>query len=72
MNNLVDSLAERGFVRIHRSRGVNLDYVDTITPLESGDCDVSLKSGRSVTLSRRYREDFRSQLNQHLAGAGNA
>ncbi len=72
MARLIESLGERGFVRIHRSRGVNLDYVDSITPLESGDCTVSLKSGSTITLSRRYREDFRNQLNQHNAGAPDA
>lgn len=70
MSGLIDSLRNRGFVRIHRSRGVNLDYVESITPLESGDCDVSLKSGNTITLSRRYRDDFRNLLNQHNAGAG--
>lgn len=69
MAGLIDSLADRGFVRIHRSRGVNLDYVDSITPLDSGDCTVSLRSGHTVTLSRRFRDDFRNLLNQHNAGA---
>ena len=68
MASLIDSLSDRGFVRIHRSRGVNLDYVDSLTPLESGDCTVCLKSGHSVNLSRRYRDAFRSQLNQHTGG----
>ena len=70
MASLIESLSERGFVRIHRSRGVNLDYVDSLTPLESGDCTVSLKSGRTMNLSRRYRDAFRSQLNQHIEGRG--
>jgi hypothetical protein len=72
MSRLIDSLGERGFVRIHRSRGVNLDYVDSITPLESGDCTVSLRSGNSITLSRRYREEFRKLLNQHNDGGRHA
>jgi hypothetical protein len=64
MAGIIDSLSERGFVRIHRSRGVNLDFVDSLTPLESGGCAVSLRSGRTVNLSRRYRDAFRAQLNQ--------
>lgn len=72
MASLIDSLADRGFVRIHRSRGLNLDYVDAITPLESGDCEVSLKSGTTITLSRRYRDEFRRQLNQHSDGTSHA
>jgi DNA-binding LytR/AlgR family response regulator len=69
MNSLIDSLSDRGFVRIHRSRGVNLDYVESLTPLESGDCTISLKSGRTVSLSRRYRDAFRTRLNQHTETA---
>jgi hypothetical protein len=72
MTSLIDSLADRGFVRVHRSCGVNLDYVDAITPLESGGCDVNMKSGHSVTLSRRYRDNFRKLLNQHMSGDSNA
>ena len=65
MASLIDSLSDRGFVRIHRSRGVNLDYVESLTPLESGDCTVSLKSGQTVNLSRRYREAFRTRFSHH-------
>ena len=72
MANLIDSLADRGFVRIHRSRGLNLDYVDAITPQESGDCEISLKSGTTITLSRRYRDEFRRQLNEHGTGTARA
>ena len=65
MAKLIDSLEERGFIRIHRSRGINLDYVESLTPLESGDCTISLRSGQTVGLSRRYRDAFRARLNQH-------
>jgi DNA-binding LytR/AlgR family response regulator len=62
MSKLIDVMAERGFARIHRSRGVNLNYVESITPLESGDCTVTLKSGTSLSLSRRYRDALRKQF----------
>ncbi len=64
MGGLVGSLAERGFVRVHRSHSVNLDYVESLTPLESGDCTIALKTGGEVTLSRRYRDAFREELNR--------
>jgi DNA-binding LytR/AlgR family response regulator len=62
MSKLIDVMAERGFARIHRSRGVNLNYVESITPLESGDCTVELKSGTTLSLSRRYRDALRQQF----------
>lgn len=68
MAGLVGSLAERGFVRVHRSHSVNLDYVESLTPLESGDCTIALKTGGEVTLSRRYRDAFRQELNRHNEG----
>ena len=72
MSGLVGSLAERGFVRVHRSHSVNLDYVESLTPLESGDCTIALKTGDEVMLSRRYRDAFRQELNRHNEGAANA
>jgi hypothetical protein len=65
MARLVENLEDSGFARIHRSRGVNLDYVESITPLESGDCTVTLKNGTDLSLSRRYRDALRQQLRQH-------
>ncbi len=62
MVGLIDALDGRGFVRIHRSRGVNMDFVESITPLDSGDCTVTLKGGKTLNLSRRYRDALRQQL----------
>ena len=62
LSRLTKQLENRGFMRIHRSYGVNLDQVDSIKPLESGDATVKLKNDVSLTLSRRYREEFRARL----------
>jgi hypothetical protein len=69
MNSVINELSGRGFVRIHRSNGVNLDFVESLTPLESGDATVTLRSGQTLALSRRYRDSFRQQFQQH---GGNA
>jgi DNA-binding LytR/AlgR family response regulator len=61
---LVDSLDSQGFIRIHRSHAINLDFVESITPLESGDCTVTLDGGKTLNLSRRYRDAFKEQLGQ--------
>jgi hypothetical protein len=47
------------FVRVHRSHIVNLDFLDRIEPLDSGDARLLLKSGDWVPCSRRYRQALR-------------
>ncbi|KAB8044052.1 LytTR family DNA-binding domain-containing protein [Janthinobacterium aquaticum] len=44
------------FVRVHRSYIVNLAFVQSIVPLDSGDARASLSTGSEVPVSRRYRD----------------
>ena len=44
------------FVRVHRSYIVNLAFVKSIVPLESGDARAMLTTGGEVPVSRRYRD----------------
>jgi len=44
------------FVRIHRSRIVNIDRIAKLSPLFNGDHCVQLGDGTELTLSRTYRE----------------
>jgi two-component system LytT family response regulator len=44
------------FVRIHRSRIVNIDRIARLSPLFNGDHCVLLGDGTELTLSRTYRE----------------
>jgi DNA-binding LytR/AlgR family response regulator len=41
--------------RVHRSFAVNLTQIDNIELQESGDGIITLKSGNTVKMSRRYR-----------------
>jgi two-component system LytT family response regulator len=50
------------FVRIHRSRIVNLDHVREIRPLWGGDYSVLMRDGTELTMSRTYRLGFQSAL----------
>ncbi len=52
------------FVRVHRSWIVNLDQVESIEPLESGEARLRMRAGEVVPCSRRYREGLRA-LAQH-------
>ncbi len=47
------------FVRVHRSYIVNLDDVQEIVPLDSGDARATMRDGSQVPISRRYRDNLR-------------
>ena len=60
--NLIEQLGTQGFSRVHRSFAVNHAVVAELSYEPSGDGEIRLKSGVTVPLSRRYKEDFRAGL----------
>jgi hypothetical protein len=62
LTQLISQIEEQGFCRIHRSHAVNLNNIDSITPLSSGDSEVKLRDGKILNLSRRYKDAFKSRL----------
>lgn len=50
------------FVRIHRSRVVNLSRIARLEPLHNGDHRVVLKDGSVLVLSRTWREGLLARL----------
>jgi hypothetical protein len=50
-----ERLAGHGFVRVHRSRLVNVARVTALSPTPSGDFLLTLNDGRTLAGSRRYR-----------------
>ena len=62
MTALSDRLDPDRFVRIHRSRIVNLDYIREIRPLWGGDYTVLMRDGTELTMSRTYRANLQSAL----------
>jgi len=58
----LEKLLPSNFTRIHRSTIVNLKHIQEIQPLDTGDYQVTLHSNKTLTLSRRYREEFKSLL----------
>jgi hypothetical protein len=61
MTAIQERLDPARFVRVHRSYIVNLDFLDQIEPLETGDARLLLKDGSRIPCSRRYRSALRSQ-----------
>ncbi|MCJ8320103.1 MAG: LytTR family transcriptional regulator [Colwellia sp.] len=62
ISHLSEQIADKGFCRIHRSHAINLDCIESITPLSSGDSEVKLINGKVLNLSRRYKDNFKAQL----------
>ena len=62
LSKLSEKITDKGFCRIHRSHAINLDCIESITPLSSGDSEVKLNNGKILNLSRRYKENFKAQL----------
>ena len=68
MRETMASIAERfdpkRFVRIHRSRIINIDHVRELRPLLGGDYAILMKDGTQLTLSRSYRTTLDAILQQ--------
>jgi two-component system LytT family response regulator len=62
MTAAAERLDPNRFVRIHRSRIVNLDYVREIRPLWGGDYYVLMRDGTELTMSRTYRASLQTAL----------
>ena len=62
MSAIEQKLAPRGFARVHRGAIVNLDRVREIEPFDTGDARAHLRTGHTVPVSRRYRQELRDRL----------
>ena len=55
---------EEQFVRIHKSAAVNVMAIRSFTPLFKGDYEVLLRNGRTLRLSRRYKDALFARMGQ--------
>lgn len=62
LQDLLTQLGEDRFVRIHKSTAVNVSEIQSLTPLFKGDYEVHLRSGHTLRLSRRYRDELFSRM----------
>ncbi len=59
---LIAQLGEQRFVRIHRSTAVNLAEVASLSPLFKGDHELRLRSGTTLRLSRRFKDELFARM----------
>jgi two-component system LytT family response regulator len=63
LQDLLEQLSSR-FVRIHRSAAVNVMHVKSLAPLMKGDFEVHLRDGRSLRMSRRYKDELLARIGE--------
>lgn len=60
LRELVDKLDERTFARIHRSTIVNVEKIVSLTPLAKGAGLLELACGKTLKVSRNYRDSVKN------------
>ena len=58
LQDLLNQLDARQFVRVHKSAAVNVREILRLEPLFKGDYEIVLRSGMTVRMSRRYNEEL--------------
>lgn len=64
LQDLLSQMGEQRFMRIHKSTAVNLGAIGSLAPLFKGDYEIHLRNGRTLRLSRRYREALFARMGQ--------
>ena len=59
---LIDDLSAQGFCRIHRSYAVNLRVIESIEILPSGSGELTLKTNKVLSVSRKYYQVVKQRL----------
>lgn len=66
LNELVERLDPRRFVRVHRSAIVNIESILQLEPISHGEFDAVLRNGARTRVSRTYRAQLEKRLGQPL------
>ena len=59
LGELAERLRAHGFLRVHRSHVVNLDFVERLVPFDGKRLEVHLRDGTRIMASRASSEMFR-------------
>lgn len=62
MQQILEQLDPKIFLRIHRSTIINMQYLAEIQHVGSGDVEVRMKDGKRFRVSKSYREELFNQL----------
>jgi two-component system LytT family response regulator len=62
LQDLLAQLGNQRFVRVHKSAAVSLAAIGSLSPLFKGDYEIQLRNGRTLRLSRRYRDELFARM----------
>lgn len=62
MQQILEQLDSKIFLRIHRSTIINMQYLAEIQHVGSGDVEVKMKDGKRFRVSKSYRDELFNQL----------
>lgn len=62
LKDLLSTLEPSQFLRIHRSRAVNIAEISSLCPMLHGDAEIRLHDGKKLRVSRRYRQALKAWL----------
>ena len=62
LQDLLGTLDPNQFLRIHRSRAVNVAEIASLRPKLRGDAEIRLHNGQTLPVSRRYRQALKVWL----------
>jgi len=68
LNTLESWLESTAFLRIHRSAIVRLNRIASVSSLPNRDCEVTLRNGMSLRVSRTYSDHLRKLLRNRALG----
>ncbi len=63
----VNSDTTNSLCQIHRSFAINLNFVHCIEPLASGDAEITMLSGQTLRLSRRFKDSLKQLKQQTIS-----
>lgn len=58
LNNLIELLGKKNFIRIHRSAIVNINFIKEIVHSEYSELDVRMKDNKLIRVSKSNRKDL--------------
>ena len=62
LSSMEQQLSPFGFIRIHRSALIKRQAIREIRPTDNGDYIVTLKCGKNLNLSRRYKQNMQELI----------
>lgn len=62
LQDLLEQLGGARFVRVHKSAAVSIAAIASLSPLFKGDYELTLRTGHTLRVSRRFKDDLFARM----------